>query len=213
MDLIFLVALTAFIAYKLFQTLGKQNKNLKKLQHIEPVIGNLKKHVNQVQNTGFGIISLKEKNLNPNLRKVFEQLIKEEKDFTIDEFIFGVKKAFKIILTAFNNREKETLKELLEDNVYKQFIIEIDNRIKNKLTYDITLVGIKEVAIVDAHIKNSIISIVLEIESEQIIIITDQNKKVLSGESSKILPIRDVWTFKKKIKSDNLWKLTKTTSK
>ena len=42
MDLIFLVAIAAFIIYKLFQSLGKEDKNLKQFKHIEPVLNNLK---------------------------------------------------------------------------------------------------------------------------------------------------------------------------
>lgn len=214
MDFIFLITLTALIIYKLIQTLGKGTNNFKQFKNIEPVIENLKKHTNPTKNAEFEIISLQErKGLKPELRKIFEQLIIEEKDFTIKKFNSGAIKAFKIILKALNNGERDVLQKLLDDNLYKKFILEIENRRNKKLFYNITLVGIKDVIIKDIIIKDSLIFITLEIISEQMIVIKDENSKIISGNQNKILPIYDIWTFKKKIKSNNIWQLTKTNSK
>ena len=70
MDLIFLVAIAAFIIYKLFQSLGKKDKSLKKFKHIEPVLNSLKKHVNHIKNVEFQVISIKEANLEPKKEDV-----------------------------------------------------------------------------------------------------------------------------------------------
>ena len=214
MDFIFLITLTALIIYKLIQTLGKGTDNFKQFKNIDPGIDNLKKHSKQVRNAEFEIISLKEiQGLKPELQKVFEQFIKEEKDFSIKEFNLGAIKAFKIILKALNNGKKDILEKLLDYNLYKKFILEIENRITNKLSYNITLIGVQDITMIDMMIKDSIVFITLEIVSDQIIVIKDQNSKIVSGNQNKILSICDVWTFKKQIKSNDLWQLTKTNSK
>ena len=214
MDFIFLITLTALIIYKLIQTLGKGPDNFKQFKNIEPVIDNLKKHAKQVRNAEFEIISLKERQgLKPELQQVFEQFIKEEKDFSIKEFNSGAIKAFKIILKALNNGKKDILEKLLDFNLYKKFILEIENRNTNKLVYNITLIGVQDVTMIDIIIKDSIVFITLEIASDQIIVIKDQNSKIVSGNQNKILSICDVWTFKKQIKSNDIWQLTKTNSK
>ena len=213
MDLIFLVAIAAFIIYKLFQSLGKEDKNLKQFKHIEPVLNSLKKHVNHVKNVEFEVISIKEANLSPKIKKVFEKLLREEKSFSMNNFIDGAKKAFKMILVAFNSNEIQTLNELLDYQLYQKFIKEINNRATNTVKQEVTLVGIKDVKILDADIQGNVASIKLEIISEQIIIGRDKDKKTVSGSVNKILQICDIWTFSKQIKSGNLWQLTQTESK
>eukprot|EP00919_Chromeraceae_sp_WS-2016_P028079 GHVR01066430.1.p1 GENE.GHVR01066430.1~~GHVR01066430.1.p1 ORF type:complete len:214 (-),score=36.70 GHVR01066430.1:182-823(-) len=213
MDLIFLVAIAAFIIYKLFQSLGKEDKSLKQFKHIEPVLNSLKKHVNHVKNVEFDVISIKEANLSPKIKQVFEKLTREEKSFSMDNFVDGAKKAFKMILVAFNSNEIQTLDELLDDKLYQKFIKEINNRAKNTVKQEVTLVGIKDVTIMDADIQDDVASIKLEIVSEQIIIGRDKDKKIVSGSANKILQISDIWTFSKQVKSENLWQLTQTESK
>lgn len=213
MELIFLVALTAFIIYKLFQTLGKEDDSLKKFTHIEPVVDTIKKCVKQVKNAEFEIISLREANLNPQTKKVFEKIIIEENEFSINKFLNGAKQAFKMILAAFNKNEAETLKKLLEKKLYEKFTNEITRRKEEKINYEVTLIGIKDVKIIDANIKNNIINIKLEIHSEQIIQVKDNDKNVVSGNPNNILQIFDIWSFRKKIKAGNLWLLTETSSK
>ena len=116
-------------------------------------------------------------------------------------------------MKALNNGKKDILEKLLDYNLYKKFILEIENRITNKLSYNITLIGVQDITMIDMMIKDSIVFITLEIVSDQIIVIKDQNSKIVSGNQNKILSICDVWTFKKQIKSNDLWQLTKTNSK
>jgi len=213
MDLVILIALTAFIVYKLFQSLGKEDKDLKQFKHIEPVLDSLKKHVNHVKNVEFEIISIKDANLVPEVKKVFEKLLIEEKSFSINHFIDGAKKAFKMILIAFNSSEIQTLKKLLALSVYEKFIKEVNDRIAQKIKYNVTLVGIKEANIIDANIIDNTVSVKLEIISEQIITVRDKDENIISGSASKILPMRDIWTYSKKIKSGNIWHITQTESK
>ena len=102
---------------------------------------------------------------------------------------------------------------LLDYQLYQKFIKEINNRAINTVKQEVTLVGIKDVKILDADIQDNVASIKLEIISEQIIIGRDKDKKIVSGSVNKILQICDIWTFSKQIKSGNLWQLTQTESK
>lgn len=213
MDIVFLLAITAFIIYKLFQTLGREDGNAKQFKHIETVSDCLKNHVNHVKDVEFEIVSVIDGNYSPKVKKVFKELIRVEKLFSVEHFLKGAKKAFRMIVMAFNSNEIETLKELLESNVCEKFIAEINGRIAAQVKHEVTLVGIKEVKIVDAEIEKEIASIKLEIISDQIVISKDKDKNIIAGSTDKILSISDIWTFSKKINSGNLWKLTQTESK
>ncbi len=138
---------------------------------------------------------------------------KEDKSFNAKTFIDGTKKAFEMIIDALNNYYQDVLKELLEYNLYRHFVSELRKRHDSGLKYEITLVSIKSVEILEACIEDEIASIKVKIESEQIILTKGEKGEITAGKVDEILQISDIWTVSKNIKSESYWKLTETSSK
>ena len=205
MDLVFLILITIFLIYKLFQSLGKEDEIIKQCKDINPVI----KNINGIVNTELKIDSMSGLDCSLDTKKVLEQLLKEDHTFNIDYFLDRVTKVFKMIVIAFYSNQMEPLKELLNFNVYKKFIIEINSRIREKIEQGVTVVGIKEVKIIDARIHESIVFMKLEIISEQMI----SNINTVDLNKNNIVSVCDIWTFSKKIQSKDFWKLTQTESR
>lgn len=206
MNLIFLLILTSYVIYKFLETLGKKPNKLKEFKNIYSILQTSKEQLAIIKKINF-----KEKNLKPDSQKVLDQLIKEE-DFAIDIFKDSVIENFRVILEAFTNNRKDVLKKFLDKNVYQKFLMAIETRIRNDLTYTNTLVSIKNTCILNANIKNKIVSITLEIKSEQIIITKNKNDEIILG-SNNIISVHDIWMFQKPIQSKNIWKLTSTDSR
>ena len=66
-----------------------------------------------------------------------ETVYKNVSNFDHKQFLDGAKKAFEIIITAFNNGDKKTLKNLVSQDVYNAFEKykeneEVKNRTDNK---------------------------------------------------------------------------------
>ena len=212
LDLIFAAVIAVFVVYRLILVLGKEE--YKKPDIIESIrISILKEKAKQAQDADFEVIPPEEASLPDNIRAVFEILRKEDKNFNAKTFIAGTKKAFEMIIDALNNYYQDVLKELLEYNLYRHFVSELRKRHDSGLKYEITLVSIKNVEILEACIEDEIASIKVKIDSEQIILTKDKKGEITAGKVDEILQISDVWTFSKNIKSESYWKLTETSSK
>jgi len=96
--------------------------------------------------------------------------------------------------------------------MYQVFEKEIKRREASNQRYETTLVSIENAKIESARKeeKDAVIDIVFD--TEQINIIRDlKTNEIIGGNTSKVKKFKDVWTFKKAMKSrDNMWQLIET---
>jgi len=183
-DIIVFAAIAVFIIYRLRSVLGKRTGFQKTI-----VTENSEKPKIKEENT---IPSLKE-----NEQKL-ELVYKKVQNFDHKVFLDGAKKAFEIIITAFNNGDKKTLKSLVSKDVYTAFVSAIDSSSNNPNSQFYSLVVD---SIEDAKAENGKITISVRFISEQMI----DNKE------DSIVKNQDVWVFEKPIKSSSpAWILIST---
>ena len=186
-DIIIFAAIAAFIIYRLRSVLGKRTGFQKKQadQQFE------KKQPIQEQK------EVKTPQLRENEQKL-EVVYKKIPLFEHREFLEGAKKAFEIIITAFNKGDKATLKNLVSKDVYKAFESAINDGSNNPNSqfYSLVIDGID-----DASVENGIITIGVNFISEQI----------LSDNEEDIVKNKDTWVFEKPENSSGpAWTLIST---
>ena len=184
-DIIIFAAIAAFIIYRLRSVLGKRTGFQKETP--PP-----KTHQKEDSIDPKKIPSLLDNEL--KLQTVYEQV----SDFNHKEFLDGAKKAFEIIITAFNNGDRKTLKNLVSKNVYDAFDSAISEKTNNTSAqfYSLIIEGVE-----DAKVENNTISISINFISEQ----------MLNNDEGKIVKNRDTWTFEKQVNSSSpIWILTQT---
>tara|TARA_Y100000590_G_scaffold277570_1_gene311574 strand:+ start:593 stop:1171 length:579 start_codon:yes stop_codon:yes gene_type:complete len=183
-DIIVFAAIAVFIIYRLRRVLGKRTGFQKTI-----VTENPEKPKTKQENT---IPSLKE-----NEQK-FELVYKNVQDFDHKVFLDGAKKAFEIIITAFNNGDKKNLKPLVSKDVYTAFVSAIDSGSNNPNSQFYSLVVD---SIEDTKVESGKITISVKFISEQMI----DNKE------DSIVKNQDLWVFEKPIKSSSpAWILIST---
>ncbi|WP_323732454.1 Tim44/TimA family putative adaptor protein [Candidatus Bandiella euplotis] len=217
MELIFFAAIAAFVVYRLFATLGREEGfDIKKILESGFAAGKDQKTQenknSNAQDANFEVISKIEAALSDNVRQELDK-IKQKETFDVKTFIDTVKTVFEIVLNAFYKNGVEALKELLSSQLYSEFIHEIGKRRDSGLLHEVTLVGIKDVQILDVSVKDNIASIKVKIESDQIKVIKDKDQKIITGSVHQILRLSDIWTFQKDLTQKNYWELTETNSK
>ena len=209
LDIVFFALIAGFIMLKLFNVIGRiennEYNNKKNIHSILNELSNKKKKVVDVE-----IVSAAEAALPQKTRDVFDKIRKYEPTFDVTYFIEGVKKAFNTIIQALNKGDKNTLKNLLSNEIFSLFNKELNRRKASGQTYEVTVVGIKSVDILDTSIKNLDATIKVKIISEQIKVIKDKSEKIIDGSSNRIINIQDTWSFNKNIKKDSIWKLVAT---
>ena len=183
-DIIVFAAIAVFIIYRLRSVLGKRTGFQKTIVTENPEKPKIKE-----ENT---IPSLKE-----NEQKL-ELVYKKVQNFDHKVFLDGAKKAFEIIITAFNNGDKKTLKGLVSKDVYLAFEKAIDEKNNNPSAQFYSLLIDK---VEDAKVENNTISISIKFVSEQ----------MLNNDEGKIIKNKDTWTFQKPVDSSSpIWILTQT---
>jgi len=186
-DIVIFAVIAVFIIYRLRSVLGKRTgfqKNSTDQQFV-------KKQSTQKQEEA-KIPQLKE-----NEQKL-EIVYKKIPSFDHKAFLEGAKKAFEIIITAFNKGDKETLKNLVSKDVLKAFEKAINEGLNNPNSqfYSLVIDGID-----NAKVENGKITIGVNFISEQI----------LSDSEEDIVKNKDTWVFEKPENSNGpVWTLIST---
>ena len=170
-DIIIFAVIAVFIIYRLRSVLGKRTGFQKNINQQEFV----KKETTPDE--------LKVPQLRENEQKL-EAVYKKVNSFNHKEFLEGAKKAFEIIITAFNKGDKGTLKNLVSKDVYNAFegAINSGSNNPNSQFYSLVIDGVE-----DAKVEGGKISIAVNFTSEQI----------LSDNEDNIVKNKDTWVFEK----------------
>ena len=184
-DIIIFAAIAGFIIYRLRSVLGKRTGFQKDNIEQKPLKNEENKQTPRIPSL-----------LDNELK--LEVIYKKVDDFDHKQFLDGAKKAFEIIITAFNNGDKKTLKNLVSKNVYEAFEKAIDEN-KNNPTAQFYSLIIESIE--DAKVENNTISISINFTSEQ----------MLNQDEGEIIKNKDTWTFEKPQNSSSpIWVLTQT---
>ncbi len=136
-----------------------------------------------------------------------------EKDggFVPDKFLEGAKLAYEMIVLAFADGDRKTLKNLLAKDVNDGFAAALDEREKRGEKVQSSFVGIKSAKIVDAEVKGNEASLTLRIASEIITATIGKDGSIIEGDPETVTEVTDVWTFARDLKSrDPNWRLAAT---
>jgi len=127
----------------------------------------------------------------------------EANQFNETTFLKGAQAAYEIIVNAFAKGEKKTLKDLVDSEIYKNFISVIDERLSKKIKNDFTFIGIKKAKIEEVKNQGTLYSVKVRFISEIISSIKDETGKIIDGNNNEIQTVNDVWVFKKDLNSED----------
>lgn len=131
--------------------------------------------------------------------------------FSAGVFLEGAKMAFEMVLKALQDGDKATLKNLLSAEVYKDFARELEVREKSGHFPEVTLVSTKRADIVEAGLDKNCARVSVEFVSEQIHIVRDAERKIIEGDPSDVIEIKDIWVFERDVRSTNPnWTIVET---
>ena len=186
-DIIVFAAIAVFLVFRLRNALGKRTGFEKK------------------PNNNLGAQPTKIKEATPNNIPELEEKISRLKtayetinDFDHKKFLEGAKRAFEIIINAFNKGDKKTLKKLVTEGVFKSFEEAIDAKNINPdyQFYSLNIERIEKVFVEANRIK-----ICIKFISEQF----------KNNDENTVVKKQDTWTFEKTISSKNPnWLLSST---
>ena len=129
--------------------------------------------------------------------------ISNKSDFDVHFFMEGSQDAFAIVVEAFADGDRETLQDLLGDDVYRAFEAAITEREERGETQITDIHSIRSAEVVDARLEGRQAKITVKFKAEESSVTKDADDKVIAGHPDKISEMQDIWTFGRDIKSKN----------
>jgi predicted lipid-binding transport protein (Tim44 family) len=142
-----------------------------------------------------------------------DEILRIEPSFSVREFIEGAKMAYEMIVTAFAQGDRKTLKNLLAREVYEGFDRAIADREKRGEKAETTFVSIDRADLETVELRNRVAQITVRFLSKLITATRDAQGNIVDGSPEAVVDVTDVWTFARTLGTrDPNWQLVATES-
>jgi predicted lipid-binding transport protein (Tim44 family) len=140
-----------------------------------------------------------------------DAIVAEDKSFDPQHFVAGARQAYEMIVTAFAEGDRRTLKNLLSREVYDGFEAAIREREGRGETVETRFVSIDTAEITHAELRGKVAHVTIRFVSQLVSVTRDRAGTVIDGNADKVTDVTDVWTFARDVSSrDPNWKLVAT---
>lgn len=128
-------------------------------------------------------------------------IMKADPSFVEREFLDGAQAAYSMILEAFAEGDRDTLKGLLSADVYAAYETAIDDREAQDLTQVTDLARLQGAKITDAGLGSDMTRISVKFNAEISSALIDAVGQTVSGDPDMVTETNEVWTFERPVKS------------
>jgi predicted lipid-binding transport protein (Tim44 family) len=147
------------------------------------------------------------------LAQGFDAIAAQDSSFDPRHFVSGARGAYEMIVLAFANGDRRSLKDLLSSEVYESFDAAIKEREKREQKTETRFVSIDRAELVNADVRDRSAQLTVRFVSQMISVTRDKDGTIVEGNPDKVADITDVWTFARDITSrDPNWKLVGTSN-
>lgn len=131
--------------------------------------------------------------------------------FDAQHFLVGARNAYEMIVTAFAQGDRRTLKDLLSAEVFDGFDQAIKVREQRGETMESRFVAINKAEFVTAEQRGKVAHLTMRFVSQIITATRDKAGAVVDGNPDQVTDVTDVWMFARDVSSrDPNWKLVAT---
>ncbi len=138
----------------------------------------------------------------PAVERGVREIAAADRRFDITGFLEGAKAAYGMVLEAFWNADRETLKELCDSDVYESFDAAITAREEAGETLANSLIRIEEAVIDSASLDGTMARVGVRFVADIAAVTRDKDGAVIAGSLDDAVESRDIWTFMRDVNSD-----------
>ena len=200
-DIIIFAIIAIFLVYRLKSILG-QNSD-----------GNKQNNKINIDKKNFtNVVKLGNRQSDVNDKKISKDSIySEDPTFNEKEFLKGAQNFFEMVIDSFVKGDLKNVEMYIDNKLNKNFQLVIDERLQEKEILDINIIKMISIKIKDVKKLNNLLRVSVLFETEQIKVLKDKKGEVIDGDQKKSILVKDLWTFEKKIQSEDLnWILVET---
>ncbi len=200
-DIIIFAVIAIFLVYRLKSILGQNSE------------GNEQNGKMDIGEKNFtNVVKLGKKQVKNNkIEANKEKILKINPTFDEKVFLDGAQNFFKMVIESFVKGNLNDVANYIDKKLINSFQSVIDDRLEEEETLKIDIIKIKSISIKDVTTFKNFIRISVLFETDQIKVLKDNKGKIIDGDQNNTISVRDIWTFEKKIETEDLnWKLIET---
>lgn len=203
--LIIFIALSAFIAYRLYSVLGartgeERQRDIEGLQRAKPP-----------EETRASDEDAAPAKPLPPVSAAAEPLRAADPAFDERAFLDGARSAYELIVEAFASGDLKSIRRFLSPSVFEAFRAAASARDAAGHRADLKFVGIDDAKIAAARVEGGSLIAVTDFTSNQVRATYDRNGAIVAGDAARIEIVKDRWTFSRAVNaSDPNWTLVAT---
>lgn len=215
LEIVLLAMVAAFLGLRLYSVLGRR------AEHEEESIpqrfdagenGRAQPRAPQAQPSAVPAPrSLDLEGVMPAVERGIREIAAADSRFDLASFVEGARGAYQMILEAFWKGDRETLRDLCDDDVYAGFVAAIDAREAAGETLENSLIRIEETCVHSAALDGKLARIAVLFVADIAAVTRDKDGNVIAGSLDDAIESRDVWTFTRNVAArDPNWVLDET---
>jgi predicted lipid-binding transport protein (Tim44 family) len=204
--LIIFIALSAFIAYRLYSVLGartgeERQRDVEGLQRAKTQ-PDVRASDDETPATPKPL---------PPVTAAAEPLRAADETFDERAFLEGARGAYELIVEAFAAGDLKSIRRFLSPSVFEAFRAAVAAREAAGHRADLKFVGIEDAKIASSRVEDGAMIAVTNFTSNQVRATYDKNGVIIDGDAARIDYVKDLWTFSRPVNaSDPNWMLIAT---
>jgi predicted lipid-binding transport protein (Tim44 family) len=145
------------------------------------------------------------------LAAALDAIVGVDRTFDPKHFIAGARTAYEMIVTAYAEGDRRTLRNLLARDVYDGFETVINERESRGETAETRFVSIDTTELTNAELRGRTAQVTVRFASHLVTVVRDRSGNVIDGNPDKVTDVTDIWTFSRDLSArDPNWKLVAT---
>ncbi len=217
LEIVILAMIAAFLGLRLYSVLGRRAEHEEESipQRFDAADNSLPQP-SQTQASAPGaqnapVRAVELEGVMPAVERGIRDIAQADRNFELSQFMEGAKGAYEMVLEAFWQGDRETLRELCDDDVYEGFAAAIDARNEAGHVLDNKLIRIEETRIHSASLDKRMARISVLFVADIAAVTRDADGNVVAGSLDDAIESRDVWTFARNVAArDPNWVLDET---
>ncbi|HZD24642.1 MAG TPA: Tim44/TimA family putative adaptor protein [Alphaproteobacteria bacterium] len=136
-----------------------------------------------------------------------------DRRFTPESFLEGARAAYRMVVEAFAAGDRETLRMLLNDEVFDNFTAAVEQRAAANQTLESRIVKLRRAEITGARLAGTVAEVTVKFVSDMVSVMRGPDGEPMPGYSETPRDVTDIWTFARDTaSSDPNWQLIETSS-
>ncbi|MFZ1743951.1 MAG: Tim44/TimA family putative adaptor protein [Pontixanthobacter sp.] len=214
-EIVILAMIAAFLGFRLYSVLGQRAEHEEESipTRREPAATARKpEHAPREEQVPQNAQQFQEiPHIIPAVERGVREIAAADRRFDVTDFLEGAKAAYAMVLEAFWQGDRETLRELCDSDVYESFDAAITERESagEKLTN--RLIRIEEAVIDRASLDGTMARLAVRFVADIAAVTYDKDEMMIAGSLDDAIETRDIWTFMRDVNSSGpQWLLDET---